>query len=78
MTKKSRQIFIILRTKKSFKVKQNAFFIIFKGLSVAKISLRPGSAHLIFQNYYSDVPAVSNVFFAAEFEHGNFPVGLQN
>ena len=33
---------------------------------------------LIFQNCYSDVPTVSNVFFAAEFEHGNFPVGLQN
>ena len=30
-----------MRTKRAFKVKQNAFFIIFKGLSVIKDSLRP-------------------------------------
>ena len=32
-----------LRTKRAFKVKQKAFFKVFKGLSVAKI-VRPGSA----------------------------------
>ena len=36
----------ILRTKSAFKVKQKAFFIIFKGLSVAKNYLRPESAPL--------------------------------
>ena len=33
----------IVRTKKAFEVKQKAFFIIFKGLSVAKNCLRPES-----------------------------------
>ena len=37
----------ILRTKRAFKVKQKAFFIIFKGLSIAKNCLRPESAPLI-------------------------------
>ena len=36
----------ILRTKRVFKVKQKAFFIIFKGLSVAKNCLRPEGAPL--------------------------------
>ena len=37
----------ISRTKKTFEVKLKAFFIIFKGLSVAKTCLRPESAPLI-------------------------------
>ena len=36
----------ILRTKRAFQVKQKVFFIIFKGLSVAKNCLRPESAPL--------------------------------
>ena len=36
----------ILRMKKAFKMKQNVFFIILKGLSVAKNCLRPESASL--------------------------------
>ena len=36
----------ILRTKRAFKVKQKAFFIIFKELSAAKNCLRPESALL--------------------------------
>ena len=52
-TKKSRQNLNILRTRRSFKVKQKVFFIIFKGLSVAKNCLRPDSAplySLIYKN----------------------------
>ena len=41
LTKKSRQNLITVRTKRAFKVKQKAFFIIFKGLSVAKNCLIP-------------------------------------
>ena len=37
----------ILETKRDFKVKQQTFFIIFKGLSVAKNCLRPESTPLI-------------------------------
>ena len=33
-----------MRTKKAFKVKQKAFFVIFKGRSIAKNCLRPDSA----------------------------------
>ena len=36
----------ILRTKRAFKGKQKAFFLIFKGLSVAKNRLRPESRTL--------------------------------
>ena len=36
----------ILRTKTAFELKQKAFFIIFKGLSVAKDCVRPESAPL--------------------------------
>ena len=36
----------ILRTKRAFKGKQKAFFLIFKGLSVAKNRLRPESRAL--------------------------------
>ena len=36
----------ILRTKKAFEVKKKAFFIIFKGTSVVKNSLRPESLPL--------------------------------
>ena len=36
----------ILRTKRAFKMKQKAFFLIFKGLSVAKNRLRPESRTL--------------------------------
>ena len=36
----------ILRTKGAFKMKSKAFFIIFKGLSVAKNCLRTESAYL--------------------------------
>ena len=42
MTNKSRQKLIL--KKRAFKVKQKAFFIIFKGLSVGKNCLRPESA----------------------------------
>ena len=35
-----------MRTKRAFKVKQKGFFIIFKGVSVAKNHLRPESAPL--------------------------------
>ena len=44
MTKKSRQKLNILKTKRAFEVKKKAFFIIFKGLSVAKNCLRSESA----------------------------------
>ena len=37
VTKKSRQILNILRTKRAFKVKWKVFFIIFKGLSLKQI-----------------------------------------
>ena len=37
VTKKSRQILNILRTKRAFKVKRKVFFIIFKGLSLKQI-----------------------------------------
>ena len=37
VTKKSRQILNILRTKRAFKVKWKIFFIIFKGLSLKQI-----------------------------------------
>ena len=47
MTKSQDKNLNILRTKRTFKVKQKAFFIIFKGLSVAKNCLRPESAPLI-------------------------------
>ena len=46
MTKESRQKLNILRTKKVFDMKQKTFYIIFKGLSVAKNCLRPESAPL--------------------------------
>ena len=46
MTKKSRKIWNILGTKRAFKVKPKAFFIIFKGLSVPKYCLRPEVALL--------------------------------
>ena len=36
-----------MRTKRAFEAKQKAFFIIFKGISVAKTCLRPESAPLI-------------------------------
>ena len=36
----------ILRMKRAFAVKQKAFFIIFKGLSIAKNCLRPENAPL--------------------------------
>ena len=44
MSKKSKQKPKYLRTKRAFKVKQKAFFIIFKGLSVVKNCLRTLSA----------------------------------
>ena len=44
MTKKLRQNLNILRRKRNFKVKEKAFFMIFKELSVAKSCLRPKSA----------------------------------
>ena len=40
----------ILRTKRAFKVKQTAFFNIFKGLSVAKNCLIPESVPLNIYN----------------------------
>ena len=46
MTKKSRQAFVILRTKGAFKVKRKVFSIIFKELSVAKNCLRHKSVPL--------------------------------
>ena len=60
MTKKSGQKFIILRIKRAFKVKLKVFFIILKGLSVAKNCLRPKTAALNL---------LENVFFtkAADF-----------
>ena len=39
----------ILRTKRAFEVKQKVFFIIFKGLSIAKNCLRPKSAPIILR-----------------------------
>ena len=50
MTKKSRQKFKYLENEKSFKVKQKAFFINFKWLSVAKNCLRPESVALNSQD----------------------------
>ena len=47
ITEKSRQKLNIFRTKKAFKMKWKLFFIIFKGLSFAKICLRHDSAPLI-------------------------------
>ena len=46
MAKKSRQKLEYLRMKRAFELKQKAFFIIFKGLSVSKNCLRPESAPL--------------------------------
>ena len=46
MTKKSRQKLKYLENGKSFQGEIKAFFIIFKGLSVAKNCLRPESAPL--------------------------------
>ena len=46
MSKNSRQKFEYLENKKTFKVKQKAFFINFKELSVARNSLRPESVPL--------------------------------
>ena len=40
--------------KRAFKVKQKAFFIIFKGLSFTKNCLRPESVSLIF-NYIVEI-----------------------
>ena len=42
----------ILRTKRAFKVKQKAFFIIFKGVLVAKNGIRPESATLKNYKHY--------------------------
>ena len=54
MTKSQDKNLKILRTKRAFKVKEKAFFIIFKGLSVAKNCLRPESVPLTqFSNLYS-------------------------
>ena len=47
MTKTQDKNLNILRTKRAFKVKQKAFFIIFKELSVAKNCLRPESTSLM-------------------------------
>ena len=46
MTKNSRQKFKYLENERAFKVKQKAFSIIFKGLSVIKNCLRPESVSL--------------------------------
>ena len=46
MSKNSRQKFEYLENKKTFKVKQKAFFINFKELSVARNSLRPETVPL--------------------------------
>ena len=46
MTQKSKQNLNILTTKRGFGMKQKAFFIDFRGLSVAKNYLRPESAPL--------------------------------
>ena len=47
MTKKSQDKKLnIFRMKRAFEVKQKAFFVIFKGLSVAKYCLRHESAPL--------------------------------
>ena len=47
MTKKSRQKHKYLENEKSFLGEIKSFFIIFKGLSVAKNCLRPESAPLM-------------------------------
>ena len=47
-TMKSDKNLNILKRKRAFKVKLKAFFIIFKGLSVAKNCLSPESAPLTF------------------------------
>ena len=47
MTKKSRQNLKYLEKKKSFEMKSKVFFIIFKGLSIAKNCLRSESAPLM-------------------------------
>ena len=47
MTKKSRQKHKYLENEKSFLGEIKSFFIIFKGLSVAKNCLRPESAPII-------------------------------
>ena len=62
----------ILRTKKrDFKVKLKAFFIIFKGLSVAKNSIRPESALLtkLFMKCYAmtEIRFLLLIYFAINF-----------
>ena len=56
MTKKSRQKLKYLENEKSIGMKQKAFFINFKGLSVAKNCLRPESAplsmHLLLEKIF--------------------------
>ena len=62
--KKSGQKFIILRIKRAFKVKLKAFFIILKGLSVAKNCLRPKSAALNLENvFFTKAADFSIIFF---------------
>ena len=49
VTKNSRQTFNYLQNEKTFKVKQKAFFIIFKGISLTKNCLWPESAPLKYK-----------------------------
>ena len=48
MTKMSGLNLNIFRTKRTFKIKQKAFFIVFKGVSVVRNCLRPESVSLTF------------------------------
>ena len=64
MAKKSRQNLNILRTKRAFKVKWKAFFIIFKGLSVDKNGLRLETAPLnimIKPNFVYDMVVIAYI-----------------
>ena len=65
MTKKSGKKFVILRIKRTFKVKLKAVFIILKGLSVAKNCLRPKSAALnLLENvFFTKAAAFAITFF---------------
>ena len=54
--------------KRAFEVKQKAFFIIFKGLSVAKNCLRPESAPLVLPLRFQVVKEKSFKFAFKKFK----------
>ena len=71
MTKKPEQKFKYLENEKSFKAEIKSFFVIFKGLSVAKNCLRPESA-LYGSLTFNKLPLYTSTFVLVYFVMHNY------